>query len=99
MQTTEFFFTQQARTALQDLIRQVQEVSLIAAERVRSRIFHKLHLIHHQPLQASRKADFAALEGHFRVATALNYKIYYKVEDTRIVVLDFILDKEMTKPE
>lgn len=95
MNQQELVFTATAKNSLQDLIHQVQEVSLIAAERVRSRIFHRLHLIHHQPTQASRKADFGALEGHFRVATVLNYKIYYLVEETRIVVLDLILDKEV----
>ena len=61
---------------------------------MRNKIFHKLHLIHHHPLQGSKKVELANVEGHIRLATVLNFKIYYKVEDKRIIVLDLLLDKE-----
>lgn len=75
----------------------MQEVSLIAAERVRSRIIHRLHLIHHQPLQSSRKIEVNGVQGHFRTADVLNYKLVYLLEEKRIVLMDILLDKEMSK--
>jgi hypothetical protein len=69
-------------------------VSLIAAERMRNKIFHKLDLIHHHPLHGSKKVEVANTPGHYRLATVLTYKIYYKVEDKRIIVMDILLDKE-----
>lgn len=97
MNTHEFYFTESAKTAFRSLIEQIQQVSLIAAERMRNKIFHKLHLIHHHPLQGSKKVELALVPGHIRLATVLNYKIYYKVEDKRIIVLDILLDKDAVK--
>jgi plasmid stabilization system protein ParE len=94
MNTHEFYFTESAKNAFRGIIEQVQQVSLIAAERMRNKIFHKLHLIHHHPLQGSKKVELANVAGHIRLATVLNFKIYYKVEDKRIIVLDLLLDKE-----
>jgi plasmid stabilization system protein ParE len=95
MNTQEFFFTESAKEAFHNIILQVQQVSLIAAERVRSKIFHKIHLIHHHPLQSSKPIDLNGMEGHIRLTTVMNYKIYYLVEDERIIVLDLLMDKEL----
>jgi plasmid stabilization system protein ParE len=94
MNSQEFYFTASAENTFREHLARIQQVSLIAAEQMRNKIFHKLHLIHHHPLQGSRKADIPGLEGHFRVATVLNYKIYYKVEDKRVIVVDMLLDKD-----
>lgn len=93
MSNQEFYFTESATVAFREIIGRIQQVSLIAAERTRSKIFHKLHLIQHHPLQGSRKCDFPGIEGHFRVSVADNYKVYYKVEDERIIVVDMLLEK------
>ncbi len=94
MNSYSFFFTQPAVESLQKMIEDVQEVSLLSAEKVRSRIFHKLHLLHHHPTQGSKKIDLPGVEGHLRLATVLNYKIYFKLESERIIVLDLLIDKD-----
>jgi plasmid stabilization system protein ParE len=75
------------------MIQQVQEVSLLSAEKLRARIFHKLHLIHHHPTQGSKKLELPSVSGHIRQASVLNYKIYFKLEGHRIIVLEMLLDK------
>jgi plasmid stabilization system protein ParE len=90
----EFYFTERARDSFRDVVAQLQQVSLIAAERVRNKIFHKLHLIHHHPLQGSKKIELT-IDGHFRVATVLDYKIYYLVDHDRIMVLEILQDKNL----
>jgi hypothetical protein len=97
MNAHDFFFTPSAAEKFQAIVSHMQEVSLIAAERVRSRIIHKLHLIQHNPIQSSKKIELSGLEGHFRVAEVLNYKMFYFVDDSRIVLMDILLDKEMSK--
>jgi hypothetical protein len=97
MNTQEFYFTRKGEEAFRNIVLNMQEVSLIAAERVRSRILHRIHLIHHHPLQSSKKIEFRDLKGHFRVAEALNYRIYYLVEEDKIVLMDILMDKEVSK--
>ncbi len=53
---------------------------------------HKLHLIQHQPLQASKKVEIG-IDGHFRCATVLNYKIYYQVTAEKIAVVAMVYEK------
>ena len=73
----------------------MQQVSLLSAEKVRTKILHKLHLIEHKPMQSSRQVELAGLEDHIRMATVLNYKIYYKLENDSVYVLDILMDKEL----
>jgi hypothetical protein len=93
MAQNTLYFTQRSAESFRSLIYNLQEVSLLSAERVRSKILHKLHLIQHEPLQSSKKIDFQDLTGHFRLATILNYKIYYQVKDDQIYILEFLMDK------
>jgi hypothetical protein len=93
MAQNSVYFTQRSAESFRSVIYNLQEVSLLSAERVRSKILHKLHLIQHEPLQASKKIELQNLEGHFRLATILNYKIYYQVQDDNIYILEFLLDK------
>ena len=87
------YFTQRSADSFRALIYNLQEVSLLSAERVRAKILHKLHLVQHEPLQASKKFEMQNLEGHFRLTTILNYKIYYQVKEDSIYILEFLLDK------
>jgi plasmid stabilization system protein ParE len=93
MNTQEMIFTSQAVEAFRDIIGNTQEVSLIAAEKLRAKIFHKLHLIQHHPIQGSKPINIG-IDGNFRLTSALNVKIYYKVEENRTVILDLLIDKE-----
>jgi plasmid stabilization system protein ParE len=95
MNTQEMIFTSQAVEAFRDIIGNTQEVSLIAAEKLRAKIFHKLHLIQHHPIQGSKSIN-VGIDGNFRLTTALNVKIYYKVEENRTIILDLLIDKAAT---
>ena len=96
MNTQEMIFSSQAVEAFREIIGNTQEVSLIAAEKLRAKIFHKLHLIQHHPIQGSKTLN-VGIDGNFRITTALSVKIYYKVEENRTVVLDMLIDKD-SKP-
>ena len=96
MNTQEMIFTSQSVEAFREIIGNTQEVSLIAAEKLRAKIFHKLHLIQHHPIQGSKTLN-VGIDGNFRITTALSVKIYYKVEENRTVVLDMLIDKD-SKP-
>jgi hypothetical protein len=93
MASSELIFSSYAVEVFRNIVEDMQQVSLLSAEKVRTRILHKLHLIHHQPMQSSKKIEIG-LEGHFRVATVLNYKIFYKLENDRVCIVDMLLDKE-----
>lgn len=92
MNSHEFVFSLSARDSFQAIIQDMQQVSLLSAERVRSRIMHKLHLIQHQPMQSSKKVDIG-LVGHFRVTTVLNFKVFYQVHNDHVLVVDILTDK------
>ena len=94
MNSYEFYFTPNAAESFLRIIQDVQEVSLLSAEKVRSRIFHKLHLIQHHPSQGSRRIELPGVEGHMRLATVLNYKIYFRLDGQRIIVMEMLMDKE-----
>lgn len=93
MNTHEVLVTKQASEILHETINEHQQVSLLAADKVRTKFFHKLHSIQHHPLQGSKPIELQGMQGHFRVTTVLNYKIYYKVEESKIIILDILLDK------
>jgi plasmid stabilization system protein ParE len=93
MNSHSFYFTPHAAKSLKRMIEQVQEVSLLSAEKLRARIFHKLHLIHHHPVQGSKRLDLAGVDAHIRLASVLNYRIYFKLENERIIVLEILSDK------
>jgi plasmid stabilization system protein ParE len=94
MNSSEFVFSQHAVDSLKAIIEDLQQVSLLSAEKVRAKIMHRLHLIQHQPQQSSKKIE-TDLDKHIRVAAVLNYKIFYSVEENRISVLEILLDKEI----
>jgi len=97
MNVHDFFFTPKAVETFQGIVMNMQEVSLIAAERVRSQIMHRIHLIHQHPMQSSKKIDLKGVNGHFRVAEVLNFRLYYQVDDASIVLMDILMDKELSK--
>lgn len=94
MNVYEMYFSPHAAKSFKEIVAHTQEVSLIAAEKLRAKIFHKLHLVRHHPIQGSKSIEVPNIEGNFRLATALNVKIYYKVEKDKILILDLLLDKE-----
>jgi len=93
MNTHEVIISKQAADILHETINEHQQFSLLAADKLRTKLFHKIHLVKHDPLLSSKLVELQGMQGHFRVTNVLNYKIYYKVEETKIIILDIILDK------
>ncbi len=93
MNSSDLYFTKTAVKSFKEIIAHTQETSLIAAEKLRAKIFHKLRSIRHHPEQGSKAVIFEGLQGNYRLATALHVKIYFKVEEDRMVILEMILDK------
>lgn len=75
------------------LIENVRSTSLIGAEDARTVILNRLRKVGINPNQQSRKAKFSSLDGDYRSVLAWNYRIYFKMESDRVIVLDMILDK------
>jgi hypothetical protein len=97
MKTHEVVITKQATDILHQTINDLQSVSLLSADKVRSKFFHKFHQIQHDPLQSSKVVELQGMQGHFRVTTVLNHKIYFKVEEEKIIVLDILLENLPTQ--
>jgi plasmid stabilization system protein ParE len=98
MNVSELYFTHHAAQAFRSCIEKIQQVSLIAAERTRNKMLHQLRALQHHPLQGSKKVEVGTGESQVRVAALMQYKVYYKVEDQRVIVLDFLLD-QTTRPD
>lgn len=83
-----------ATGTLHRIIDQLKSTSLIGAEDARTQIINRIKKLCVNPMANSRQANFQTIDGNIRSALAWNYRIYYLIEDSRIVVLDIILDKE-----
>jgi plasmid stabilization system protein ParE len=79
--------------SLRRLLENVRSTSLIGAEDARTVVLQHLRKLGSNPTNGARKAKFFSLEGDFRSVLAWNYRIYYTIEEKRVVVLDIILDK------
>jgi plasmid stabilization system protein ParE len=83
-----------AANAVKRIVARTQETSLIGAEEVREVIINRLKGLASNPETGSRKAKFDRLDGDYRSIVVWDYRIYYKIEEKRIVVLDFMLEKK-----
>ncbi|MCH2200001.1 MAG: type II toxin-antitoxin system RelE/ParE family toxin [Flavobacteriales bacterium] len=85
--------SERAEEAFRTLIEKVASTSLIGAEDARMAVMNRMRKLGSNPIHQSRKAKFSSLNGDYRSILAWNYRIYYKVEDKRVVILDLFLDK------
>lgn len=83
-----------AANTIRRIVTRTQETSLIGGEEVREAIFNRLKSLSLHPETDSRKAKFDRLDGNYRSLLLWDYRIYYKVEEDRVVVLDVILEKK-----
>jgi len=89
-----------AMTAMERIVHHLQGTSLIGAERSKDEILSVIRSLGRNAApNGSRKAKFDAKFGDVRSVLAHNHRIYYLVEDTRIVILDVILDAEIHSVE
>lgn len=93
MAAYKVIITDRAFSSFRRILDVVRSTSLIGAEDARVVVLNRMKKLASNPLNQSRKAKFFNLEGDYRSALAWNYRIYYKVEEKRVIVLDVILDK------
>ncbi len=93
MSQHKIVFCDRAVNSFRRVLENVKSTSLIGAEEARGVILQVIRRLASNPIQNARKAKFFSLEGDYYSVLAWNYRIYYKVEEKRVVVLDIILDK------
>ncbi|NQX91491.1 MAG: type II toxin-antitoxin system RelE/ParE family toxin [Flavobacteriales bacterium] len=99
MSKKQVLITDRAYNAFRRIVQQVKTTSLIGAEEARTTILNRIRKICSNPAHGSREANFETLQGEYRSALAWNYRIYYKVEEDRLIVLDMIIDENVATPE
>lgn len=94
MSKPKIIVSDRAVNSMRRLLDTIKSTSLIGAEEARTVIMNRIRKLAANPSAAdSRKANFVTLEGEFRSILAWNYRIYYKVNEGQVVVLDIFLDK------
>lgn len=94
MSQPKIIVSDRAVNSLRRLLDNIKSTSLIGAEEARTVIMNRIRkLAANSSAADSRKANFVTLEGEFRSILAWNYRIYYKVNDGQVVILDIFLDK------
>ena len=94
MSQPKIIVSDRAVNSLRRLLDNIKSTSLIGAEEARTVIMNRIRkLAGNSSAADSRKANFVTLEGEFRSILAWNYRIYYKVNDGQVVILDIFLDK------
>jgi len=89
-----------AVTAMERIIRQLQGASLIGAEKAKDEMLSRIRSLARNAVPSdARKARFDAIPGDIRSLLAHNHRIYYLIEEERVVVLDVILDAEIHSVE
>ena len=99
MPKRQIVITDRAYNSFRRIIQRVKTTSLIGAEDARTAIINRIRKLAMNPAHESRIAKFATLEGDIRSVLAWNYRIYFQVEDTRLIILDMIIDEDALTPE
>ena len=87
-----------AVSSLRRIVKSLKKISLIGGEDVRAALLQRIKRLSMNPTAESRKANFEKLEGEYRSIVVLgDYRIYFKIEDGRVIVLDIIMDKDGSK--
>lgn len=90
MKKTKVIVTDRATASFKRIIGGLKEVSLIGAEDARAAILDSIRKLGVNPMANSKPANFARLDGEYRKVDVWEYRIYYKVEDGKVIVLDLI---------
>lgn len=89
-----------AATSIERIIRQLQGASLIGAERAKDEMIARIRSLGSNAMPAdARKAKFDTVAEDIWSVLAHNHRIYYLVEERRVIVLDVILDAEIHSVE
>jgi len=92
MKKRKIFFSSKALSSFQAMVNDVQETSLIGAEKTRKAVLDDIRKLAVNPELNSRVAKFEKLPGEYRSLLVWNYRVYFKIESEQIVVMDIILD-------
>ncbi|MEY3398984.1 MAG: hypothetical protein RL220_1578 [Bacteroidota bacterium] len=98
MSKYELIISQRAVDGLKEIVEEVQKSSLVDAEKLRSKILHRLHFIQHHPHEQSRKVEIPKKEGEIRCSNIMNYRIYYLLMEEQILVMEIIAEKTGHNP-
>ncbi len=89
-----------ATTAIERIVRHLQGASLIGAEKSKDEIIARIRGLAQNAMPSdARKARFETIANDIWSVLAHNHRIYYLVEEKRVVVLDVILDAEIHSVE
>lgn len=89
-----------ATTSIERIIRHLQGSSLVGAERAKDEIISRIRNLGANAMPGdARKAKFEAIADDIWSVLANNHRIYYLVEERRVVILDVILDAEIHSME
>lgn len=89
----EVVISSRATQSLQRIVARVAETSLIGAEDTRLSVLSAMRKLQLNADNNSRKAKFDTLTGNYRSVLAGQCRIYFKVEERQVLVLDVILEK------
>ncbi len=89
-----------ATIAIERIIRHLQGASLIGAEKSKDEIIARIRGLSQNAMPSdARKARFETIADDIWSVLSHNHRIYYLVEEQRVVVLDVILDAEIHSVE
>ncbi len=86
-----------AVSSLQRIVMSLKSVSLIGGEDARTAIINRIKRLTSNPTAGTRVAKFEKLVGDYRSFQIWDYRVYFKIEESRVIVLEIIVDKDSTK--
>ena len=89
----EVIVSTKAVQSFQRILSGIRENSLIGAENTRTHLINAMRKLQLNPENHSRKARFETLSGHYRSILVDAFRVYFKIEETQILVLDIIMEK------
>jgi plasmid stabilization system protein ParE len=94
----EVVITDRAASSYRRIIYNLKKISRIGGD-AKAAILRKIRRLGTNPDMGSRQANFEKLDGVFKSVTVWDYKIYYKLEDEAVVILDIVIEKPGSQSE
>ena len=79
-----------AKASLRDIIEYIKKRSPLAAEKVRKGLLKKVKGLADFPERFSKEEYLSGKDGNYRSVSVWHYKIIYKIEVDRVVILRFM---------
>ena len=92
MSKFELVISKHAADSIQKAYTQAKETSLIGAEDLRTALFARLHQVASNPLRETQVVEGTQLPGDMRSAKVLQFKVFFLVQASRVVVIDLVVD-------